>query len=1175
MASGSALAATELDLLVNHQIHFYGNEAVNPQDGPVGGKYTFSTESGINGDSGTVSNAVLTQKLPAGAIFLGITAPVGVACTGQPAANQPVSANSAISCTFPTLSANALQRVDFNVFLPQKGLATTAFASLKSADNVDKNPDNDDSIDRSITLYERADLAVEFTGPTNGSSQQQGAVVDYVIQARNANSTYAFPMVGGEKAVVRFALPQGTSWQSDPTSPGNVWSCVKSDDNTSSPPTSVQTCTYTAPVGGVAKGVDLPPLTIPVTVTESSGNTDATVSVAGQTTGGITFIDADPDNNNDKVGITFAPNTQLDMKLVKSVEPKVLDKKGGGTQSVTYTMKASRSGGGMLPSGAISITDTLPAGITYGAATTAAINAGWSCNAAGQVLTCNFAGVVNSDGSLPDLSFTAAVDVAGTTIDAQTGNKVVTNTATLDVENEPDANKGANNQFSANLTISDKASLKVEKSSALTGAIKDGTSFIWTIKVTNTSDVKVLASNTVTVTDKLDAKLEYVKDAAEAPWACSADPVAWTAGTQQTVTCTLNQEIDKNAAKTLNLKVKAHIPDDENWATITNKATAICPADRICPGLHPVKNPYFESGQSTVNLSEKVADLSIAKSAAITPDSSRYGPEASGAEVVYTLNVKNAVPTPLPSGVLATDFQAAQTVVVEDVVTNLLNTNVNSAAHPVTGAPRYSNERFVEATYATVNGVTGSCEYSTKDLLDSQVKVTCTLNNMPVGDTVYPITIKARQFVNPTGDADQTGKITNIATVKSPDTAEHDDGNNKGDADVTLTALTNLKATKTATPISALAGQPITYTLGVQNQGPSAARVVKLVDSLPVGMIWVTEPSIVNSSTCSLSGGGVIAVGEKVEDGKNTLTCAWPANQAFDVSTHTINYTLRSANTDYPASVPNSVQVETATQETIPLTDPNTDNKASQIVTLDKPQLDVRITMEHTADRLPINSGASSRTEYTIKVINSGASTSYATNVKMLDTFPAAGSTAGFLPKGTAVTSVVSIGKDGKPSGTNRFDLSMCSFTADGLACDFPWLAPGESAEIKFEMDATTINNGDLPYGTIRHEASVSADGEYLPNLPTGEDVTDNNKVTDRTSAYDPASGFNPDQLKDVDLSIVKSSTTAVATLGGQIDYVLTVTNEEIATPPKHLVGGNAIVTDVLPEGLALTGAVP
>lgn len=767
MSSGNAFAATALDLQVNHKIRSYGNDAADAQDGPVGGKYTFRTESGINGGNGTVTNAVLTQKLPEGAIFLGITAPDGINCTGQPAVNQPVLANSPISCTFPTLSANAPQQVDFNVILPNKGLTTKAFASLKSADNVDDNADNDNDIQRDITLFERADLAVEFTAPAEGSAQQQGTVVAYVIKASNTNSTYAYPLVAGEKAVVRFTLPPGTSWQGDPSSTNNAWSCIKSDDTSSTPPTSVQTCTYTAPEGGIPKGSDLPLLTIPVTVTENSGNTSASVSVTGLTTGGASFIDADPDNNNDLVGISFTPNTQLDMKLVKSVSPTVLDKKGTASQRVSYTMKAIRNSGGMQPAGAISISDELPSGIAFVEASKAAIDAGWSCDAASQPLICSFNGSPNSDGSLPDLVFTADVDVRSAAIDAATGIKVLTNTATLDVANEPAANKGDNNKSSANVTISDKASLTVEKSTSLTGAIKDGSEFSWAIKLTNTSNVNVLATNRVTVTDVLDPKLQYVKDAtAEGDWSCAAIPPAWSATTPQTVTCTLDQEIAASASKNLSIKVRAHIPDDMEWATVQNTASVACPAERTCPGLGA---GGFVSNTSKVYLSEKVADLSIAKSALITPGSSSYGPSASGAEVVYTLNVQNA----LPAGQLPGDFQTAQTVLVEDVITNLLNNNESSAAHPVTGTPRYSNNRFVEVTYDTVNGVTGTCTYSPEGA--NQVRINCTLNNVPVSDTIYPITIKARQFVNPTNDADQTRKITNTATVKSPDTAEFND----------------------------------------------------------------------------------------------------------------------------------------------------------------------------------------------------------------------------------------------------------------------------------------------------------------------------------------------------------------------------------------------------------------
>lgn len=1171
-------AAWALDLQVNHSIQHLGNSATNPQDGPVGGSYTYRTSSGVNDPSGSVSNAVLTQELPSDALFLGITAPAGVTCVGvpaMPAVNAAVGTNK-IACTFPTLAAGAPKIVDFNVILPAAHLNNFAYASLAAAGNTDGNALNNDRIPRDITTYERADLAVNIVAPANNSTHQQGTVVQYQIQAQNANSPYAFDLKTGEKAVVRFPLPPGTSWQGSPSSPTNAWSCAASMDNSASPAVLVQICEFTAS-SAIPKNTNLELLTIPVVVNADSGNTDALVSVAGRTTGGAPFIDADPENNSDEVKINFAPNTQLDMVLVKSVAPGTLDYQGAATQSVVYTLTATRNSGLMTPAGAISITDTLPVGVTYQSVTSEAATKGWACIANGQNLACNFTGTVNADASLPVLTFNASVAVSGVAIDSGTGTKTLSNTATLHVANEPAASTG-NNTSTANLVVSNRPSLLTSKAArvdatgnAAVGAIADQTEFFWRITITNNGQVDVRAADTITVTDELDSKLQYVPDAtAESPWACLVSPATWTDSTPQTVTCTLSAGIPHaapNNVSNLNIKVRAHIPLGSLWTTASNQATVGCPASRNCPTLNVLTNT------SEVNLSDKTADLSIQKDAAIKSTTN-----ASGAEVEYTLRVKNA----LPAGGSPVDFQKAQTVVVHDVITNLLNANVDAAAHPITGTPRYSNNRFLEYEIGTLsNGVTGTCDYHTKaidgttDLPANQIRVSCTLSNVPVGPDEYEIKIRARQFVNPASSTDQTAAITNKATVSSPDTAEYTGINalpNEDDASVTLEALTNLLATKTASPVSALAGQPITYRLEATNQGPSQANPVKIVDTLPEGMIWVTAPNMpssgVDGGACSLSGGGSFAAGEVVTSITKTMICTW--NDAANVGTRTLTYTLRSASTGYPASVTNHAVVSTSTPETT-----LADNPTDQTVTLSEPQLDVRITMEHTEDRLPINAGASSRTQYTIRAINSGNSTSYATNVVVQDMFPAPGSTAGFDLHGATVTGVRTIGADGNPAATNRFNPTDCLFGPGGLRCDFPWLAPGESAEITFEMDAVAINNGGLPYGTILHQASVSADAEYLPGLPAGVQVTDNNTVVDRTSAYDASTGFDPDDLQSVDLSLNKTSSTSDTQVGGQIDYRLTVKNEETAMPPNHLVNGNAKVIDVLPVGLTLVGAAP
>ena len=60
---GGALAATNYDLLVNHEaFRFGGTETakVDAVDAPVGGVFVYRAKPKINGGSGAVSNATLT-----------------------------------------------------------------------------------------------------------------------------------------------------------------------------------------------------------------------------------------------------------------------------------------------------------------------------------------------------------------------------------------------------------------------------------------------------------------------------------------------------------------------------------------------------------------------------------------------------------------------------------------------------------------------------------------------------------------------------------------------------------------------------------------------------------------------------------------------------------------------------------------------------------------------------------------------------------------------------------------------------------------------------------------------------------------------------------------------------------------------------------------------------------
>lgn len=84
----------------------------------------------------------------------------------------------------------------------------------------------------------------------------------------------------------------------------------------------------------------------------------------------------------------------------------------------SYFINVSNAGPSAEP-GPITVTDTLPTGLTY----VPGVNPGWTCSAAGQVVTCTHAAALGSGASTPSLTLTVAV-AAGT-------SGVIVNSATV------------------------------------------------------------------------------------------------------------------------------------------------------------------------------------------------------------------------------------------------------------------------------------------------------------------------------------------------------------------------------------------------------------------------------------------------------------------------------------------------------------------------------------------------------------------------------------------------------------------------------------------------------------------------------------------------------------------------------------------------------------------------
>ncbi|MEN2740501.1 isopeptide-forming domain-containing fimbrial protein [Microbacterium sp. X-17] len=90
-------------------------------------------------------------------------------------------------------------------------------------------------------------------------------------------------------------------------------------------------------------------------------------------------------------------------------------------------------------------------------------------------------------------------------------------------------------------------------------------------------------------------------------------------------------------------------------------------------------------------------------------------------------------------------------------------------------------------------------------------------------------------FIDP---AQPTGTSTNTATVSSP-TTDPVLPNNTSTAPVTVTQSADLSITKTHDASAVRIGDPLDFTIGVRNAGPSTATGATVVDTIPAGLVYV------------------------------------------------------------------------------------------------------------------------------------------------------------------------------------------------------------------------------------------------------------------------------------------------------------------------------------------------
>jgi uncharacterized repeat protein (TIGR01451 family) len=96
------------------------------------------------------------------------------------------------------------------------------------------------------------------------------------------------------------------------------------------------------------------------------------------------------------------------------------------------------------------------------------------------------------------------------------------------------------------------------------------------------------------------------------------------------------------------------------------------------------------------------------------------------------------------------------------------------------------------------------------------------------------------------------GTVINSTIIAPPaGTADVNNSNNVGTAQVNIGPQADLSVSKSATPTSFVVGQTTQFTLTVRNLGPNTATAARLTDALPAGLSGFTLLGIATSSAAS------------------------------------------------------------------------------------------------------------------------------------------------------------------------------------------------------------------------------------------------------------------------------------------------------------------------------------
>jgi uncharacterized repeat protein (TIGR01451 family) len=897
-------------------------------------------------------------------------------------------------------------------------------------------------------------------------------------------------------------LPDGVSGG---TASGTGWACSTVDQ--------VITCTHPADQA-LAVGGELPVITVDGQVADSvpdGATLTNTATVSGRT------HDPDTADNTDTDDIEVT--TSADLELAKSSSGAVT-----AGAIATWTIDLTNHGPS-VSRGPITVTDTLPAGLTE----VSAQGTDWTCDpVVGDQLVCTYSG---------DIATTATqLTVSGRVASGQTG--AVENSATITATSTDDPNPD-NDSDATSDTPSRSADLDIAKTSL--GTVTAGLPAVYEFVVANHGPSDATG---VIITDTLPDDLSYRSfSSVDGVWNCSA--------TGQDVTCTLTGALVADATATVRVTVDV---DPAHTGAVINVADVTSDVD------DPTPDNNSDDDNSSVDVD---ADLAIAKS--------HNGPAVAGQGLDYLLQVTDNGPSASPGPVTVTDtVPSGMTIDTVDgggqwscdhddtTLTCTASGLAVGSADPITvtvsiaedaGPATLRNTAAVDgpadsdpsndsadddtsvvdsAELSIVKSASSPVVVAGTDL-SYQLEVTnagpstadrvvvsdtlpagvvfvaasgdgwtcqsdqpiCDRDALAVGTSTITVTVTVDSGV-PDGTV-----LTNLAEVQTTTPGDTTNGNTSS-VDVPVRAEVDLSVGKTHTD-PAVAGTTLDYTVTVGNAGPSdAVAPVSFTDTLPAGLTF--ESAAGGDWDCT-------AVGAEI-------TCTSDTPIPADSSGVAVVLTVAIAD-DVSGEVVNTVMLAPRQNDTDPGND--TDDDPTQVSAV----ADLSVVKSHTG-----TASIGGTVAFTLQVHNAGPS--QAGGIVVLDTLP------------TGLSYVA----DGS-GGAGWTCQAVPDSVPQQVSCALtdPVGPGGDASELNIVV---SVDAGAYPVAT--NEALVSSDAD--------------DPVTVNDSDSDPV-----DVEPLVNLTVTKSHTGDL-TVGSQAGYALTVTNAGPTADP-----GEVTVTDTLPAGLRFVSA--